>query len=68
MADTAADWVDCVFPEVPVRQWVLTVPVALRYRMAYDAVLTSAVLREFLRAIFGSLCRRARNGRRESAR
>ena len=68
MADTAAHWVDCVFPEVPVRQWVLTVPVALRYRMAYDAVLTSAVLREFLRAIFGSLRRRARHGRRESAR
>ena len=53
MADTAAHLVDRVFPAVPVRQWVLTVPVALRYRMAYDADLTSAVLREFLRAVFG---------------
>jgi hypothetical protein len=60
MADTAAHLVDRVFPEVPVRQWVLTLPVGLRYRMAYDADLTSAVLREFLRAVFGSLRRRAR--------
>ena len=64
MADTAAHLVDRVFPEVPVRQWVLTLPVALRYRMAYDADLTSAVLREFLRVIFGSLRRRARSGGR----
>jgi len=64
MADTAAHLVDRVFPEAPVRQWVLTLPIALRYRMAYDANLTSAVLREFLRAIFGSLRRRARSGGR----
>jgi len=63
MADTAAHLVDRVFPEVPVRQWVLTLPIALRFRMAYDADLTSAVLREFLRAIFGSLRRRARSRR-----
>jgi hypothetical protein len=60
MADTAAHLVDCVFPEVPVRQWVLTVPVALRYRLAFDAELTSAVLREVLRAVFRSVRRRAR--------
>jgi hypothetical protein len=36
----------------------------LRFRMAYDANLTSAVLREFMRAIFGSLRRRARSGGR----
>ena len=45
MADTAAHLVDYVFPEVPVRQWVLTVPVALRYRMAFDAGLTADVHR-----------------------
>ena len=32
MADTAAYLVDCVLPEVPVRQWVLTLPYPLRYR------------------------------------
>lgn len=60
MSDTAAWLVDRVFPELPIRQWVLTLPVSLRYRMAYDAELTSAGLTEFLRAIFGSLRRRAR--------
>ena len=37
MADTAAHLVDRVFPEVPVRQWVLSVPYALRYSLAYDS-------------------------------
>ena len=37
MADTAAHLVDRVFPHVPARQWVLSVPFALRYRLAYDA-------------------------------
>jgi len=37
MADTAAQLVDRVLPAVPVRQWVLSLPFPLRYRMAYDA-------------------------------
>jgi hypothetical protein len=60
MADTAAHLVDCVLPEVPVRQWVLTLPYPLRYRCAYDSRLTSAVLRVFLRALFAELRRRVR--------
>jgi Putative transposase/Transposase zinc-binding domain len=60
MADTAAHLVDCVLPEVPVRQWVLTLPYPLRYRCAYDARLTSSVLGAFLRALFAELRRRAR--------
>jgi hypothetical protein len=60
MADTAAHLVDRVLPEVPVRQWVLSLPFALRYRLAYDAPLTSAVLGIFVRAVFCSLPRRAR--------
>ena len=60
MADTAAHLVDRVLPEVPVRQWVLSLPFALRYRLAYDAQLTSHVLRLFIRALFASLRRRAR--------
>ena len=39
---------------------VLTLPYPLRYRCAYDAELTSAVLRAFLRALFAELRRRAR--------
>jgi len=60
MADTAAHLVDCVLPDVPVRQWVLTLPYLLRYRCAYDSRLTSAVLRVFLRALFAELRRLAR--------
>ena len=67
MADTAAHLVDCVLPEVPMRQWVLTLPYPLRYRCAYDAQLTGQVLRAFLRALFAGLRRRAK-GRWNGAR
>jgi hypothetical protein len=60
MADTAAHLVDGVVPEVPVRQWVLSLPFALRYRLAYDARLTSEVLNLFLRTLFAFQRRRAR--------
>ena len=60
MADTAAWLVDRVLPCVPVRQWVFTLPFPLRFRMAYDARLTSDILGIFLRAVFASLRRRAR--------
>ena len=55
MADTAAHLVDCVLPIVPIRQWVLTLPYPLRYRCAWNARLTSEVLRCFLRAVFAAL-------------
>jgi hypothetical protein len=61
MADTAAHLVDRVLPEVPIRQWVLTLPYSLRYRCAYDAKLASEVLRAFIRSLFAELRRRARN-------
>ena len=61
MADTAAHLVDRVLPEVPVRQWVLSLPWQLRYRLAYDAPLVREVLGIFVRAVFGSLRRRARS-------
>jgi hypothetical protein len=60
MAEFAAHLVDRVLPEVPIRQWVLTLPYPLRYRCAYDARLTSEVLRAFVRALFAELRRRAR--------
>ena len=60
MADTAAHLVDRVLPEVPVRQWVLSLPFALRYRLAYDAPLVRDVLAVFVRCVFASLRRRAR--------
>jgi hypothetical protein len=60
MSDTAAHLVDRVFPQAPVRQWVLSLPIPLRYRVAYDHKLCSAVLAVFLRAVFGALQRRAK--------
>jgi hypothetical protein len=60
MADTAAHLVDRVFPEVPVRQYVLSLPFALRYRLAFDQALCSEVLRIFVQSVFTSLKRRAR--------
>jgi putative transposase/transposase-like zinc-binding protein len=59
MAETAARLVARVLPRVPIRQWVLSLPRPLRYRLAYDAALCSAVLGVFLRAVFGWLRRRA---------
>jgi hypothetical protein len=59
MADTAAHLVDHVFPEVPIRQWVLSVPFALRYRLAYDSSLVRDVFKIFIRTIFASIRRRA---------
>src|SRR3989442_6335757 len=53
MTDTAAHLMDSVFPHVPSRKWVLAVPFALRYRLAYDAEMVTAVLGVFIRALFG---------------
>jgi hypothetical protein len=60
MAETAANLVDKVIPRVPVRQWVLSLPFSLRYRLAYDRGTVTPVPGAFLRAVFASLRRRAR--------
>ena len=52
--------VDHVFPRVPVRQWVLSVPHRLRYVLAWDHALCRAVVAVAVRAILGDLRRRAR--------
>lgn len=59
MSELAAQLVDRVLPHVPVRQWVFTVPVPVRSQFAFDAALTRAVLRVFLRTVFGWLRRAA---------
>ena len=51
MADTAAHLVDHVLPDVPYRQWVLSVPPPLRYLLAYDKELVSKVVGFFVGAI-----------------
>ena len=51
MAETAAHLVDPVFPQVPVRQWVLSLPKRLRYFLHHEPALTGPVLRIFLHAV-----------------
>ena len=60
MAALAAHLVDDVLGDLPVRQWVLTLPHRLRYALAYDPSLCRAVLEVFVRALLGFERRRAR--------
>jgi hypothetical protein len=60
MAECAAHLVDRVFPEVPVRQWVLSLPHRVRYVLAWDHGLCRAVTGVFVHAVLSSLRRRAR--------
>src|SRR5437867_1528411 len=60
MAEQAAHLVEAVLPTVPVRQWVLTVPHRLRYRLAFDHALCRAVLGVFIRAVLSWYRRRGR--------
>jgi hypothetical protein len=59
MADTAARLVDQVLPRVPIRQWVLSFPIEIRYRLAYDGVLLSAVLHAFMEHLDAFYCGQA---------
>ncbi len=60
MCDFAAHIRDHVMPRVPVRQWVLTVPIGLRFGMAFDPGLAGVVLRVFVGVVSRWLRRRAR--------
>ena len=59
-ADTAARLSDEVSPDVPVRQWVLSLPYEIRFRLAWDGELLSAVLAVFLRVVYRWYRKRAR--------
>ena len=43
MAQTAVHLVECVIPWVPTRQWVVSVPIPLRYWMSSSRDLTAQV-------------------------
>lgn len=51
MAETAAHLVDYVFPPLPVRQWVLSVPKRLRWYLEREPKAVTAVLHIFLRVV-----------------
>ena len=68
MTERAAHLVDAVLPWVPVRQWVLTVPYRLRYRMAFDHGLSRAVLAMVARVLGAAYARRATAGGMQGGR
>ncbi len=59
MAETAALLVDGVLPRQPVRQWVLSLPFALRYLLATRPEVVTQVPGIVYRAISGHLIRKA---------
>ena len=59
MAERAAHLLDHVFPDVPVRQWVLSLPYRLRYQLAWNHDVCRGVVAVFVRAVLGSLRARA---------
>ncbi len=59
MAETAALLADEVLPERPLRQWVLSLPMALRFLLATRPAVLSAVLGVVYRTISGHLLTRA---------
>jgi len=52
MSATAAHLADHVFPDVPVRQWVLSVPFELRLLLAKRADALNTVGRIFVEEVF----------------
>ena len=60
MANTAAHLVDRVLPDVPVRQYVLSLPYELRRLAAFKADVLTALGRMFVEAIFASYRTRAK--------
>ena len=59
MAERSAHLIDAVLPQVPIRQWVLSLPFRLRYALAWNHDLCRAVLGEFAAALLGFYTDRA---------
>ena len=62
MAERAANLLDHMFPDVPVRQWVLSLPYRMRYQLAWNHDVCRGVVAVFVRAVLGFLRARARDG------
>ncbi len=68
MTERAAHLVDHVLPRAPVRQWVLSLPFELRYRLAWDHCLCRAVLAVYTRALQGFYRKRTKASRHRGGR
>lgn len=60
MSDVAAHLVEEVLPDVPIRQWVCSLPWRLRTALAYDKDLCADVIDAFISSLTRSLRRRAK--------
>ena len=67
MAETAALLADDVFPDVPLRQWVISFPFPLRYLFAAHPQAMAKVLGIVYRAISTHLTHKAGLKRKEGA-
>jgi hypothetical protein len=59
MCATAANLVECVLPEVDLRQWVLTFPFAWRSRLGQDGALLGTLTRLFVQTVQSFYAQRA---------
>ncbi|TMQ74585.1 Mobile element protein [Candidatus Accumulibacter phosphatis] len=57
MVETAAHLADHVLPQLPVRQWVLSIPKRLRYPLEHDRAIETLALRIFLSVVEQALRR-----------
>lgn len=55
MAEETLQLTEHMVPEVPVRQWVLSLPYKIRYRLAYDKDACTIALRAFINTVFVDL-------------
>ncbi len=62
MAERSAHLIDHVFPDVPVRQWVLSLPYRMRYQLAWNHDACRGVVAAFVRAVLRLLRAHARDG------
>jgi hypothetical protein len=58
MNEGALNLTDCVLPDVPLRQFVLTMPFPLRFPLAFDGKLLGQVVRIFADTVAGWYRRR----------
>ncbi len=66
MCATAANLVEHVLPEVPLRQWVLTFPFSWRRRLAHNGELLGALTRLFVETVLAFYAERG--GGKKSAK
>jgi hypothetical protein len=68
MSAGALNLVEHVLPDVPLRQFVVTVPLPLRFLLAFDGALRGQVVRIFVDTVDGASASCAFSGAAKSSR